>query len=336
MTSSPSNGSATPAAIPVILDVDTGVDDAMAILLAARHPALSLQAVTCVDGNAPLADVVANTARVLEVLGGDDVLFAAGADRPLIEPRAYAEHVHGADGMGDLGLPTSACTEDDRHAVALLADLLGSAADGAAQDKVTLVSLAPTTNLALLLRTYPEVAQGIREIVLMGGSAQSGNATASAEFNVWHDPEASAIVYAAAGELGIPVRMYGLDVFYDVVVSRAQAEQMRAAGPAADLGGRLALFACDRAGANQAGIGDAGAVCAVIEPAGLRTRTLPVRVELAGTWSRGRTIVDLRDDTDDLGNDPHGPASTSVEVGLDVDGTRYARLWLDTLTGGLR
>ena len=177
---------------PIILDVDTGVDDACALLLAALHPDVELLAVTCVSGNASVDDVVRNTMKVLDVAGRPDVPVARGADRPLLEPRGDARHVHGADGMADLGWPASARPIDGRHAVELLRDLLSQAAAGEPSDRVTLVPLAPLTNIALLLRTYPEAARGLRAIVFMGGSADVGNATASAEFNVWHDPEAAA------------------------------------------------------------------------------------------------------------------------------------------------
>jgi len=201
-----------------------------------------------------------------------------------------------------------------------------------------LVPLAPLTNIALLLRTYPEAAAGLRKIVFMGGAAQVGNVTASAEFNVWHDPEAAAIVLESAAELNIPVVMYGLDVFYDVRVSREQAVELIAVGGRgpAEMAGRLMDYQCGRLGQPDATIGDAGAVCAVIDREGLTTTRLPVRVELAGTYSRGRTIVDRRDWSGDLDHDPHGMAATSVEVALSVDADRYAGLWLGTVQGGAR
>jgi pyrimidine-specific ribonucleoside hydrolase len=318
---------------PVILDVDTGVDDACALLLAALHPDLDLRAVTCVGGNAGVDDVVRNTLQVLDVVGCSEVLVARGAARPLIEPAMYARHVHGEDGMADLGWPTSDRKPDRRHAVELLRDLLGQAASKGPAERITLVPLAPLTNIALLLRTYPEVASGLREIVFMGGGMQAGNATASAEFNVWHDPEASAIVLDSATELGIPLVMYGLDVFYDVRVSREAVAGLVAVGGGgpAELAGRLMEFQLGRRGEEEATIGDAGAVCAVIDRAGLRTRRLPVRVELAGMYSRGRTIVDPRDWSGDLTHDPHGVAPALVEVAVSVDADRYADLWLRTV-----
>jgi len=329
------------APVPVVLDVDTGVDDACALLLAAAHPGLDLRAVTCVGGNASLPDVVANTMTVLDAAGRPDVPVAAGAARPLLEPARDARHVHGQDGMGDLDWPRSTRSPDPRFAAELLRDVLRDAAQAGPAARVTLVPLAPMTNIALLLRSYPDAVAGLREIVFMGGAACTGNATASAEFNVWHDPEAAAIVLEAAADALVPVRMYGLDVFYEVQVSSVQAEALMAHGrdvghPSADLAGRLVEFQCRRMGQDRATIGDAGAVCAVADPAGLTTERLPVGVELAGTRSRGRTIVDRRPRDADLPSathDPGRPMSSDVDVALGVDGARYARLWLDTVGG---
>ncbi|MEI2730672.1 MAG: nucleoside hydrolase [Dermatophilaceae bacterium] len=321
--------------IPVVLDVDTGVDDACALLLAARHPDLKLRAVTCVAGNAPVEDVVRNTLTVLHACGRADVPVARGAERPLHEPARPARHVHGMDGMGDLGWPAPPLRPDPRHAVELLRDvLLDAARHTDPAERITLVPLAPLTNVALLLRTYPDAAAGLREIVFMGGSAEVGNATASAEFNVFHDPEAAAIVLDAAGDLGIPVTMYGLDVFHAPTVTRAQADALVARsgrGPA-ELAGRLMAFQCERFGVDEATIGDAGAVCAVLDRAALTCQRLPVRVELAGTWTRGRTVVDRREWAGDLAHDPQGAAVQTIDVALGLDGPRYARLWLDSVS----
>ena len=325
---------------PVVLDVDTGVDDACALLLAALHPGLELRAVTCVGGNAPVDDVVANTLTVLDAAGRADVVVARGAERPLLEEAVDARHVHGQDGLGDLDWARSVRRPDPRHAVEVLRDVLlhaaEEAAEGGDEHLVTLVPLAPLTNIALLLRTYPQVARGLREIVFMGGAAHVGNATASAEFNVFHDPEAAAVVLDACADLDIAVTMYGLDVFYEPRITRQQAADLVAAGGhgAAELAGRLIAFQCDRFASDTATIGDAGAVCAVLAPDGVRRAKLPVRVELAGSWSRGRTIVDRRDWSGDLSHDPHGQARSSIDVCLEVDAQRYADLWLQTIAGG--
>ncbi len=305
--------------VPVILDVDTGVDDALALLFAARHTGLELRAVTCVAGNAAVDQVVTNTLTVLDAAGAADVPVARGADRPLLEPGRPARHVHGEDGLGDLHWPAPPTRVDPRDAVELLRDELL-----AAEQPITLVTLAPLTNIALLLRSHPRVAAGIERIVFMGGAAVGGNATAAAEFNVWHDPEAAAIVLDAAA--GIPMTMYGLDVFYGPVVSTEQAALLAASDdPGARLAGQLLQFSLARYRTDTATIGDAGAVCAVADPGGLPTERLPVRVELTGTWTRGQTVVDQRADRD-------GPAL--VDVALGVDGPRYAELWRSVVAGG--
>jgi len=306
---------------PVILDVDTGIDDALALLLAARSPALDLLAVSCVAGNADVDQVVRNTLKVLDAAGAEDVPVARGADRPLLEPARDARHVHGEDGMGDLGLADSARSAVEMHAVELMRAKLE-----AASSPVTVVPLAPMTNVALLLRTYPHVAEQIERIVFMGGAAAIGNATAAAEFNIWQDPEAAAIVLTC----GVPVTMYGLDVFYEVTIDEAAAARLTASpDAAAQLAGRLLQR---QHGRHIATVGDAGAVAAVIDPSGLTTSHHPVRIELAGTWTRGQTLVDRRSWAGDLEHDPHGVPAAMVDVALGVDAERYRTLFLDSLS----
>jgi inosine-uridine nucleoside N-ribohydrolase len=310
----------------VVLDVDTGVDDALALLLAVRSPALRLLAVSCVAGNAAVDQVVTNTLTVLDAAGAGDVPVARGMARPLLEPARAARHVHGDDGMGDLGLPPTQRRPSSVHAIELLRRTIVEA-----EAPVTLVPLAPLTNIAVLLRMHPEVADNLDRIILMGGAANVGNATAAAEFNVWQDPEAAEIVFTA----GITTVMYGLDVFYDVTLDRADCELLVAQDDAAPrLAGRLLAHQMDRFGGEAATIGDAGAVAAVIEPAGLTTTRLPVRVELAGRHTRGQTLCDRRTSAVDLDNDPaaagYDPPGP-VDVALGVDGARYRELFLRTL-----
>ena len=325
-------GTMSDSRIPVVLDVDTGVDDACALLLAGLHPGLDLRAVTCVGGNAPLADVVRNTLTVLEAAGRSDVPVSAGSARPLLEHPVDARHVHGSDGMADLGMPLPRLTPDPRHAV----DLLKAVIEASPQP-LTLVPLAPMTNVALLARMHPEAFARLGRIVFMGGGAQVSNATAAAEFNVFHDPEAAALVLDACVEHGVPVTMYGLDVFYAPVVSRADAARLRQAGtPVGALAGGLIDFMCRRFESDTATIGDAGAVASLLLPEAVGTTRVPVRVELMGSWTRGRTIVDLRDWSGDMDHDPHGLAPAMVDVALSIDGPAVANLWLTTVMGAGR
>ncbi len=317
------------AARPVILDVDTGVDDALAILLAVRHPALDVRAITCTGGNAPLAQVVTNTLRVLDAAGAGSIPVAAGAHRPLIEAPQHAAAIHGSDGLADLGLPNSARTPEPVHAVELLRRTLVASAE-----PLTIISLAPLTNIALLLRMHPEVMPRIGRLVMMGGAVGTGNATAAAEFNVWHDPEAAAIVLSA----GLDVLMYGLEPFYRVGVSHDDVQLLVAADDAAPrLAGALLthLIGIDateeRVADDRVAIGDAGAVCAAIDPAPLVTRVAPVEVALAPGATRGQTIVDLRTmEGADISAVRQVPVSTVV---LDVDPEPYRAMFLEALLG---
>ena len=311
---------------PVILDVDTGVDDALALLLAIRSPDLDVRAVTCVAGNADVDQVVRNTLVVLDAAGAGDVPVARGADRPLLEPARHARHVHGADGMADLGLPDSRRRPRSGSAVELLRETIEQ--NGT---PVTLVPLAPLTNIALLLRTHPELAGRIERIVFMGGSAGIGNATAVAEFNVWQDPEAAAIVLSS----GVPLTMYGLDVFYDVTVDSATANALAASDePGAQLAGRLISHQVARLGGAPGTVGDAGAVAAVIAPDLITTTRLPVRVELSGSWTRGQTVVDRRLVAGE-GDGARGLPPGEVDVALAIDGDRARQLYLDVVAPGI-
>lgn len=322
----------------VVLDVDTGVDDALALLFAVRHPALHVRAISCVAGNVDVDGVVRNTLKTLDAAGAGDIPVARGATLPLVAPARDASHIHGVDGMADLGLPDSRRRPVDVHAVELMRrEILGS------PEPVTLVLLAPMTNAALLLRTYPEVAGNIERIVFMGGSAGLGNATPVAEFNTWHDPEAAAVVLSS----GLPTTMYGLDVFYQVAVPVTEAEALAAASePWLRLAGGLLLHQASRGGGRDHRvpdgggglIGDAGAVCAVVDPAGLTVRTCPVEIELAPGRSRGQTLVDLRNLPGEHevhgGREAHVTGPCLVDVALDVDRDRYRTLFLDTLREG--
>ena len=320
---------ATMTAKPVILDVDTGVDDALAILLAVRHPALDVRAITCTGGNAPLAQVVMNTLRVLDAANAAEIPVAAGAHRPLLEAPQHAAAIHGSDGMADLALPPSLRTPQPGHAVELLRRTLLDS-----DEPVTLISLAPLTNIALLLRTHPEVKERIARVVMMGGAVGAGNATAAAEFNVWHDPEAAAIVLSE----GLDVLMYGLEPFYRVGVSHDDVHRLSAADDAAPrLAGALLthLIGIDateeRVANDRVAVGDAGAVCAAIDASPLVTRVVAVEVALATGATRGQTVVDLRTmEGADISPTRTGVPATVV---LDVDPEPYRRLFLDTLLG---
>lgn len=310
----------------LILDVDTGVDDAYAVLFAALHPEVNLLGITCVDGNTNVDQVVANTLKVLDAAGAGDIPVARGAVRPLLGVSQYAEYVHGADGMGDLGIAPSNRRVDPRSAVELLRDLIETS-----KDPVTLIPLAPLTNIALFLRAFPESAKKIHRIVLMGGSASAGNATAAAEFNIWHDPEAAAIVFQS----GVPITMYGLDVFMRPGITSEEAVRLKnSIAPAAQFAGSLIEAFIERLHISPITLGDFGAVAAAIHPELFTTEMFDVVVDTSSGPARGQTICDRRDaflkDLEPLSL--VDSAKVRVVMDLDVEGVR--QLWLKTIDKG--
>lgn len=317
-------------ATPIVLDVDTGIDDALALLFAARHPGLSMLGVTCVDGNTDVDHVVANTLSVLTIAGAGHVPVARGAERPLLAEPRYAVAAHGMDGLGDIGIRLSRRKPDARHAVEFLRDTITHH-----HGKVTVVATGPLTNIALLLRTCPQVMAKIERVVVMGGSAGNGNATAVAEFNVWHDPESAAIVLGC----GLPVTMYGLDVFSGLCVSAEKATQLaQAEDPAAKLAARLLhaqIALTNRAGeaCTEAILGDYGTLATIVDPGGVRLESLPTLVLTGPGPSRGQTIVDRRPFRNLAEGDRALTGGTIVDVALEVDAERYVSLWLKTIGG---
>lgn len=315
---------------PILMDVDTGIDDAFALLFAVRSPDLDLRAVTCVGGNTGVDQVVANTRYVLDAAGAPDIAVGRGAAHPLLHAPLDNGAFHGTDGLGGFSRPSDRRTSPLPALDLLRHELQAAVANG---EPLTLVATAPLTTIALLLRAHPDVATGIERIVFMGGSASRGNMTAVAEHNVLHDPEATAIVLAAARELDIPLTMYGLDVFDQPQIPLDRADELAdRLDPACQLAGALLRFR--GRGADSAGIGDAGTLCALVRPEGLTVERLPVTVDTGFGPGRGQTIVDRRPAF--VGRsvgDPFSRHFTPVDVAVAVDAQGYADLWWDTITG---
>ncbi|MYC95010.1 MAG: nucleoside hydrolase [Caldilineaceae bacterium SB0661_bin_32] len=303
-------------ALPVLLDVDTGGDDALALLLATASPALDVRGITCVAGNCALEQVVSNTLTLLDAIGAPPVPVAAGMDRPILEPGLPAPPLHGRDGMGDLGLPAPRRSEAGVHAVEFLRRTLADSAG-----PMTLICLAPLTNIAMLLRLYPRIEDKIERLYVMGGTfAAPGNTTPAAEFNVRYDPEAAAIVLHS----GLPVTLYPLDPFVQVRFTVEEARKLtQAKGAGARIAGGIALHYCRFFGMEFSLIGDAGTVATVIDPAGAASERRPVHVALSSGATRGATVFDRRILTDGFAREGEW---TDVDVVSKVDATRYRKL----------
>ncbi|MDO3634436.1 nucleoside hydrolase [Mycolicibacterium arseniciresistens] len=312
---------------PVILDVDTGIDDALALIFAHRRGDLDVRAITCVAGNTGVDQVVLNTCAVLDLLAAPDIPVAAGATRPLVEPPRDASWVHGAGGLADLALPPSARQPAALHAVEILRREILAAAT-----PLTVVALGPLTNLALLIRTYPDVVNRIERIVFMGGSASTGNASPVAEYNIWHDPEAAAIMLNS----GVPLTMYGLDVYRRVIADTALLGELKASTDPLQraVGALLGFEVAAPTGETYANplIGDAGAVCGLVAPELFEFETWPVQVEFARGLSRGQTLVDRRRTLgEDAVHDSRREPWPRIEMAMSCDAERVMALFKDAL-----
>ncbi|MGF1563044.1 MAG: nucleoside hydrolase [Geminicoccaceae bacterium] len=216
----------------LLMDCDPGQDDAIALMMALAMPeAIELCAVTTVAGNVPLDKTTANARRILDLLGRDDIRVHAGCARPILRTPMHAEHVHGVDGLVGVGLPPPSRAADDGHAV----DVLIAEVDDRPAGTVTLAATGPLTNVALALIKAPEFGQRLQRIVLMGGSSGVGNVSPAAEFNIFADPHAAAVVFAS----GVEIVMLPLDATHQVIVTAERHQAVRA------LGGRLAEVAAD-------------------------------------------------------------------------------------------
>lgn len=307
-------------AIPVIIDCDPGHDDALAITLALARPELEVLGITTVGGNAPLHRTTINALRVLALLGRPDVPVAAGAAQPLVRPLETAPEVHGVSGLDGADLPQPVSAPRPEGALEFLRATLA-----AAPVPVTLIPTGPLTNIALLLRTYPEVAAKIAHVCLMGGGMRQGNWTPAAEFNIWVDPEAARIVFRS----GLPITMCGLDVTHKALFGLPEIARLEALGTRpgrvfADLMRFFTRFHLERYGSADTPIHDAVAVAHVALPGLVTTHRYHVDVETAGDITRGRTVVD----------DRGVPGATpNVDVALDIDRAAFADLLIDAVAG---
>jgi inosine-uridine nucleoside N-ribohydrolase len=295
--------------VPILLDCDPGHDDAFAILLAAGSPLADLRAITTVGGNGTLEAVTANALRVCTLAGIRDVPIAAGAAGPLCGELHTAADVHGASGLDGAELPEPDIDLDPRPAVALMADVLR-----AASEPLTLVATGPLTNVALLLRSAPDVRERLARIVWMGGSRGRGNRTPYAEFNAWVDPEAAAMVVAG----GVPFTLIGLHLTHQALATPEIVDRIRATG------GVLGAVAAGWLGYVSAAyrsiwgidapLHDPCALAIALDPSLATFEQAFVAVETEGRWTRGATVIDP---FGRLGQAPN------AQVALELDAERF-------------
>ena len=309
--------------IPIILDVDTGIDDALAILYALRSPEAELLACGTVRGNVDAVTAAENTLRVLEVAGAQ-VPVAVGCDQPLVEPKADARWVHGDDGLGNTNLPPPRGRPTGEHAVDQLLRLTRER-----PGEIVLVAVGPLTNLALAVAMDPQLPERVRQVVIMGGVAQPpGNIGPVTEANIAHDPEAARAVFAA----GWPLTMVGLDVTMKTLLSHEDAERLgRSDDPVARFAYRISQYYLDRytyfLGRRHCALHDPLAVAVALDPSLVRTVDAYVEVETEGRYTRGMTVADLRV----RWNPEFTVAPPNCRVCLEVDAGRFLERFLQRL-----
>ena len=319
---------------PFLIDTDAGSDDAVAVVMALRHPCVDVKAITVVAGNVPLGQGVRNALYFAELC---DALVPvhAGADRPLLREYVSADWFHGADGLGDLGdryWPRQS-QASPTHAVDAIINCARQT------DDLVIVTLGPLTNLALALRKAPDIAQSVSRCIVMGGAAcTNGNVTPAAEYNIWCDPEAAQIVFRS----GLPVEMVGWEFSQgDFVLSLDDIQAVRR------LGTPFSDFAIDcnvkgmrgyevQTGEIGISLPDGVAMAVAIDPniAAIKSRHF-VDVECASDLTRGMTVVDKLDIAHDERNRDTWRETMSIPfkplICWQLDAARWKAMLFDLL-----
>ena len=277
----------------LIIDCDPGVDDAVALMLAFGSSDLELLAITAVGGNVPLVKTARNARILRQIAGREDVPVFMGADRPLRREPAGAGEFHGAEGLGDMVPFEPAAPCADGHAAdAIIALVMGRPARS-----VALAVLGPLTNLALALRKEPALAERLGPVAVMGGArSEGGNITASAEFNIWADPEAAAEVLATNCD-GV---LFGLDATHQVRATTARISALEAVGtPMAEAAASMMRFSQrverEIVGWDAPPVHDPCPVAWLLKPDLFKLKACRIAVETESDLTRGHTAVEFRE-----------------------------------------
>lgn len=296
--------------LPIILDCDPGCDDAVAMMLAAKHPVFDLRAITVTAGNHILEKTTQNALKVCSHLGIVNAPIAAGMSGPIIRKQVIAEYVHGESGLGNVNLDAPFIRIDPRNAVTLIIEIL-SKSDG----DIIFVATGPLSNLAMAIRLAPQIIPKIKQIVLIGGSYELGNITPAAEFNIYADPEAAHVVFSC----GRPIVMIGLSITQKVLLQKEVATRIGSIdNKAATLFTEIMDFYTktnqEIFGNDVSPLYDPAAIAYLIDPAVFTTKPMYVEIELKSEQSYGRTNCDFYG----VLNKP-----ANAEVATDLDSKRF-------------
>jgi purine nucleosidase len=275
----------------IIIDTDPGIDDAVAILIALAAPeALEVLGIVAVAGNLPLALTERNARRVCELAGRADIPVYAGCARPMLRPLATAERIHGATARERLLLPEPTMALRPEHGIDYLIETVRGEKAGA----ITLCALGPLTNIAMTLVKAPEVAGRIAELVIMGGACfELGNVTPAAEFNIYVDPHAAAIVLAS----GIPITMMPLDVTHQLLTTPPRRAALRALGNRCGQAAAALLASFEKKRRSKVGtparaLHDPAVIAYLLRPTLFNGREVNVAIETESPLTIGMTVAD--------------------------------------------
>ncbi|QVK18395.1 ribonucleoside hydrolase RihC [Mycoplasmatota bacterium] len=270
---------------PIIIDTDPGIDDAVAIAIALFSDELDVKLITTVAGNVSLDKVTSNALKLLK-FWNKKIPVAKGANEPLIRPLEDASSVHGNSGMDGYEFETgdSSLLLKDNAVEAMYKTIMSS------EEKITIMPIGPLTNIALLLKVYPQVKEKIEEIVLMGGSVTRGNKGVMSEFNIAIDPEAAKIVFSS----GVPIVMAGLDVGWKALVYPEDSAKIKTFNRTGEMIYSLFQHYRGRGLRNGLKMYDSCAVAYLLKPEMFEVVNTFVDVELNGSLTTGTTVVDLK------------------------------------------
>ena len=277
----------------IIIDTDPGQDDALAILLALGSPELEVLGITCVAGNVPLPLTIRNARLVCELAGRADMKILAGCERPMVRDLVTAEAVHGETGLDGPNWDKPTMPVQEVHAVDWLVETLMAAEDG----EITLCPVGPITNVAMAMVREPRIVGKIAEIVTMGGGFfVGGNTTPVAEFSVYVDPHAAAVMYRS----GVPITTMPLDVTHKALMSPAWIESVREIG--GEVGAKTAAmvsfyerYDLDRYGSRGGPLHDPATIAYLLRPELYGGKDVFVEVETQSELTMGMTVVDYWD-----------------------------------------
>ena len=271
----------------IILDVDPGHDDAVAIMLAAFNPEIDLLGITVVAGNQTLEKTFNNALKVCSHLGIDVPVYK-GMPGPMVREQVIADDIHGETGLDGPDFGEITKKGETMHAVDYIIEkLLGS------DEKITLVPTGPLSNIGMALRKEPRIKEKIEHIVLMGGAYQLGNSTPAAEFNIFADPEAAYVVFSS----GLPVVMMGLDLTRQALATKEVVDKIgslnnKASKLFVDLMEFFAKTQHDVFGWSAPPVHDPTTVAYLIDPSCIETKPMYCKIELKSEDSYGRTLCD--------------------------------------------